>query len=418
MEKLRIQGGNKLHGRIHVSGAKNAAVAIIPAVLLVEGKCRIENIPQIKDVDAIVRILEYLGAKVEKPSADVLEIDATPVDTYMADCELAQSMRASYYLLGALLGRLGHARVRMPGGCNFGSRPIDLHIKGFEALGAKVSIERDDVVAHAGQLTANSVYLDFPSVGATINIMLAACRAVGTTTIENAAKEPHVVDLANFLNQMGANIKGAGTDVIRIKGVRKLGGGTYSIIPDQIEAGTYMIAAAAVGGDVIVENIIPKHMESLTAKLCEVGAEIEEMDDAIRVCSDGKLNKINLKTMPYPGFPTDLQPQMVTLLTGAKGTSVVTEAVWESRFQYVEELRRFGADIVIADERAIIHGVEKLTGAEVKATDLRAGASMIIAGLVAEGYTKIENVSHIDRGYENLVEKLTKVGAMIERIDE
>ncbi len=418
MEKLRIQGGNKLHGRIHVSGAKNAAVAIIPAVLLVEGKCRIENIPQIKDVDAIVRILEYLGAKVEKPSADVLEIDATPVDTYMADCELAQSMRASYYLLGALLGRLGHARVRMPGGCNFGSRPIDLHIKGFEALGAKVSIERDDVIAHAGQLTANSVYLDFPSVGATINIMLAACRAVGTTTIENAAKEPHVVDLANFLNQMGANIKGAGTDVIRIKGVRKLGGGTYSIIPDQIEAGTYMIAAAAVGGDVIVENIIPKHMESLTAKLCEVGAEIEEMDDAIRVCSDGKLNKINLKTMPYPGFPTDLQPQMVTLLTGAKGTSVVTEAVWESRFQYVEELRRFGADIVIADERAIIHGVEKLSGAEVKATDLRAGASMIIAGLVAEGYTKIENVSHIDRGYENLVEKLTKVGAMIERIDE
>ncbi len=418
MEKLRISGGKTLNGKIRVSGAKNAAVAIIPAVLLVEGKCRIENIPQIKDVEAIVKILEYLGARVEKPSLDVLEIDATPVNTYMANCELAQSMRASYYLLGALLGRLGHARVRMPGGCNFGSRPIDLHIKGFEALGAEVSIERDDVIAHAGRLTANSVYLDFPSVGATINIMLAASRADGLTTIENAAKEPHVVDLANFLNQMGANIKGAGTDVIRIQGVDKLGGGTYSIIPDQIEAGTYMIAAAAAGGDVVVENIIPKHMESLTAKLCEAGVEIEEMDDAIRVRSNGILTKINIKTMPYPGFPTDLQPQMVTLLTKAKGTSVVTEGVWESRFQYVEQLRRFGADIVIADERAIIHGIDKLSGAEVKATDLRAGASMIVAGLMADGYTKIQNVSHIDRGYENLVEKLRNVGADIERIDE
>ena len=413
-----IRGGNPLHGKVHISGAKNAAVAIIPAVLLVEGKCRIENIPQIKDVEAIVSILKYLGASVERPSDDILEIDATGVSSYMADCEMARSMRASYYLLGALLGRFHHAHVRMPGGCDFGVRPIDLHIKGFEALGADVTIERDVVIAHAKHLFANSVYLDFPSVGATINIMLAACRTPGTTIIENAAKEPHVVDLANFLNQMGAFVRGAGTDVIRIQGVEHLGGGTYSIIPDQIEAGTYMIAVAAAGGDVVIENIIPKHMESLTAKLMEAGTIIDEMDDAIRVRSNGRLKKINLKTMPYPGFPTDLQPQMVTLLTKAEGTSVVIEGVWESRFQYVEELNRFGVDVVIADERAIIHGVEKLQGASVKATDLRAGASMIIAGLMAEGCTKVENVTHIDRGYEKLVEKLENRGASIERIHE
>ncbi len=413
-----IEGGKQLHGRIHVSGAKNAAIAIIPAVLLVEGVCRIENIPQIKDVESFVKILTFLGAKVEYPASDVLEIDATGVNTYMADCELARSMRGSYYLLGALLGRFGNAQVSMPGGCDFGSRPIDLHIKGFEALGAQVVVDRDIVTATSRHLFADSIYLDFPSVGATINIMLAATRVPGTTVIENAAKEPHVVDVANFLNQMGASIKGAGTDVIRIMGVEKLRGGTYSIIPDQIEAGTYMIAAAAAGGDVTVENLIPKHMESLSAKLEEAGILIEEMDDSIRVRSDGNFNKINVKTMPYPGFPTDLQPQMVSFLTRAKGTSMVIENVWESRFQYTDELRRLGADIVIADERAIVHGVEKLTGNSVKATDLRAGAGMIIAGLMAEGFTRVENVCHIDRGYENLVEKLKNVGAAISRIDE
>ncbi len=413
-----IEGGKQLHGKIHVSGAKNAAIAIIPAVLLVDGICRIENIPQIKDVEAIINILKFLGAKVSYTAPGVMEIDASSVNTYKADCELARSMRASYYLLGALLGRFGNARVSMPGGCNFGSRPIDLHIKGFEALGAEVTVDRDVVTAHSKHLFANSVYLDFPSVGATINIMLAATRAQGTTVIENAAKEPHVVDLANFLNQMGARIKGAGTDVIRIMGVETLQGGTYSIIPDQIEAGTYMIAVAAAGGDVTVENLIPKHMESLTAKLEEAGILIEEMDDSIRVRSDGNFSKINVKTMPYPGFPTDLQPQIVALLSRAKGTSTVIENVWDSRFQYTDELRRLGADIVIADERAIIHGVEKLQGNSVKATDLRAGAGMIVAGLMAEGCTRIENVSHIDRGYENLVEKLKNVGASIQRINE
>ncbi|MBE7025579.1 MAG: UDP-N-acetylglucosamine 1-carboxyvinyltransferase [Ruminococcaceae bacterium] len=418
MEKLLIEGGKRLEGKIHVSGAKNAAIAIIPAVLLVEGVCRIENIPRIKDVDAIVNILTYLGADVKYTAQDVLEIDARGVKTYKADCELARSMRASYYLLGALLGRFGMAQVSMPGGCDFGSRPIDLHIKGFEALGATVTVDRDVVVATSKHLFADSIYLDFPSVGATINIMLAATRVPGTTVIENAAKEPHVVDLANFLNQMGAQVKGAGTDVIRIVGTDSLHGGTYSIIPDQIEAGTYMIAAAAAGGDVTVENVIPKHMESLSAKLEEAGILIDEMDDAIRVRSDGKFKKINVKTMPYPGFPTDLQPQIVALLSRAQGTSTVIENVWDSRFQHTEELRRLGADIVIADERAIIHGVDKLKGNAVKATDLRAGAGMIIAGLMAEGCTRVENVCHIDRGYENLVEKLKNVGAAISRIDE
>ena len=418
MEKLLIEGGKRLNGTIHVSGAKNAAIAIIPAVLLVEGVCRIENIPQIKDVDVIVNILKYLGAEVKYVAEDVLEIDASSVNTYYADCELAKSMRASYYLLGALLGRFGNAKVSMPGGCDFGSRPIDLHIKGFEALGAKVTVDGDVVIATSQNLFADSVYLDFPSVGATINIMLAATRIPGTTVIENAAKEPHVVDLANFLNQMGAKIKGAGTDVIRIMGVDKLTGGTYSIIPDQIEAGTYMIAAAAAGGDVTVENLIPKHMESLSAKLEEAGITITEMDDSIRVRSDGKFKKINVKTMPYPGFPTDLQPQIVSFLTRANGTSNVIEGVWESRFQYTTELLKFGAQIKIEDEKAIVHGVEKLSGAEVKATDLRAGAGMIIAALMAEGFSKIGNVCHIDRGYENLVDKLKNVGASISRIEE
>lgn len=417
LEKLMINGGKRLKGEVTISGAKNAAVAIIPAVLLVEGVCRIENIPRIKDVDAIVNILKFLGAEVCSPAPDILEINASGVSSFMADCELARSMRASYYLLGALLGRFGNAHVRMPGGCDFGLRPIDQHIKGFETLGAAVTIDNDVVIAKSKKLFASSVYLDIVSVGATINIMLAASRIAGTTIIENAAKEPHVVDLANFLNAMGANIKGAGTDTIRIIGVDKMRGGTYSIIPDQIEAGTFMIAVAAAGGDVTVRNIIPKHLDSLSAKLIEAGAAVTEYDDAIRVQSSGKLTKINIKTMPYPGFPTDLQPQIVALLTAAKGTSIVTESVWANRFRYVEELTRFGADVIISGNKAIIHGIEHLKGTSVGATDLRAGASLVIAGLIARGTTYVCNVTHIDRGYENLVEKLYVLGADITRID-
>jgi len=414
-----IEGGYPLNGKVHISGAKNAVVAIIPAVLMVDGVCRIENVPDIDDVAAIIEILEYLGAKVTWVEKDVLQIDASTVKSYMADCEKVRSMRASYYLLGALLGRFNKAHVRLPGGCNFGERPIDLHIKGFEALGVEVNINYDVVEAEKGErLQGASVYLDFASVGATINVMLAACLAEGVTIIENAAKEPHVVDVANFLNTMGAKIKGAGTDVIRIQGVEHLKGGTYSIIPDQIEAGTFMIAAAVAGGDVLVENVIPKHMDSLSAKLMEAGADIIESDDSIRVVSNGKLKGVNVKTMPYPGFPTDLQPQIVTLLSVAGGTSTVTESVWESRFQYIEELRRMGADIIVAGDRAIIHGVEKLKGANVKATDLRAGACLAIAGIIADGTTYIHELRHIDRGYENLEGKLQALGARIKRIED
>ncbi len=419
MEKLMIEGGYPLNGKVHISGAKNAVVAIIPAVLMVDGVCRIENVPDIDDVAAIIEILEYLGAKITWVEKDVLQIDASTVKSYMADCEKVRSMRASYYLLGALLGRFNKAHVRLPGGCNFGERPIDLHIKGFEALGVEVNINYDVVEAEKGErLQGASVYLDFASVGATINVMLAACLAEGVTIIENAAKEPHVVDVANFLNTMGAKIKGAGTDVIRIQGVEHLKGGTYSIIPDQIEAGTFMIAAAVAGGDVLVENVIPKHMDSLSAKLMEAGADIIESDDSIRVVSNGKLKGVNVKTMPYPGFPTDLQPQIVTLLSVAGGTSTVTESVWESRFQYIEELRRMGADIIVAGDRAIIHGVEKLKGANVKATDLRAGACLAIAGIIADGTTYIHELRHIDRGYENLEGKLQALGARIKRIED
>lgn len=417
LEKLKIEGGNQLFGSVHISGAKNAAVAIIPAVLMVEGVCRIENVPDIKDVSAIVNILTYLGAKVTRHGDDVLEIDATPVGDYMADCEMVRSMRASYYLLGALLGRFHKAHVRLPGGCNFGERPIDQHIKGFKALGAEVEIDCGVVKAEAkARLKASFIYLDVVSVGATINVMLASCLAQGMTVIENAAKEPHVVDVANFLNTMGAKIKGAGTDTIRIKGVDKLRGGTYSIIPDQIEAGTYMIAAAAAGGNVVVENLIPKHMDSLSAKLAEAGAEIIEYENAIRVISGGALKGVNVKTMPYPGFPTDLQPQIVTLLSAAAGTSTVTEGVWSSRFQYIEELIRMGADIVIGGDRAVIHGVKTLKGAHVRATDLRAGACLVIAGLIAEGTTVIHELKHIDRGYEDLEGKMRELGADISRV--
>ena len=414
-----IQGGHPLRGKVHISGAKNAVVAIIPAVLMVDGVCRIENVPSIDDVSAIIEILEYLGARVSWVERDVLEIDASTVHSYMADCEKVRSMRASYYLLGALLGRFHKAHVRLPGGCNFGERPIDQHIKGFEAMGVKVNINYDVVEAEKNErLRGASVYLDVVSVGATINVMLAACLAEGVTTIENAAKEPHVVDVANFLNTMGGKIKGAGTDVIKIQGVSSLKGGTYSIIPDQIEAGTFMIAAAVAGGDVLVENVIPKHMDSLSAKLVEAGAEIIENDDSIRVISDGNLKAINVKTMPYPGFPTDLQPQIVTLLSVARGTSTVTEGVWESRFQYIEELKRMGADIIVAGDRAIIHGVPTLKGANVKATDLRAGACLAIAGIIAKGTTYVHELRHIDRGYENLEGKLLALGAKVKRVKD
>ncbi|MBQ6906798.1 MAG: UDP-N-acetylglucosamine 1-carboxyvinyltransferase [Clostridia bacterium] len=416
MDKFVVMGGKKLAGEVEISGAKNAAVAIIPAALLVEGTCTIENIPIIKDVDVICDILKGLGAKIEfKDNNHTIIIDCSNLHSYTASFEAVQKMRASYYLIGALLGRFNHASVAMPGGCNFGVRPIDQHIKGFEALGAEINTTSGIIKADAKKLTAAHIYLDVVSVGATINTILAAVRAEGVTVIENVAKEPHVVDFANFLNAMGAQIKGAGTDTIKITGVKSLSGGTYSIIPDQIEAGTFMIAAAITGGDVLVKNIIPKHMESISAKLEEIGADIQEFDDSIRVFRTKKLTKANVKTLPYPGFPTDLQPQIVALLSVAEGNSIITESVWDNRFQYVEELRRLGAKISVDGRVAMVEGVEKLVGATVKATDLRAGASMVIAALAANGVSEIYNLKYIDRGYENFEYKLQSLGAQIVR---
>ncbi len=416
MESLRVYGGNPLYGEITTGGAKNAAVAIIPAALLVDGVCRIENVPDIRDVNLILEILTFLGAKVKKIAPNTVEIDASTVYTYKAPYDLASRMRASYYLLGALLGRFNKAEVALPGGCNFGERPIDLHEKGFRALGAEIEIVRGQITAEAAKLHGANVYLDIASVGATINIMLAAVLAQGHTVIENAAKEPHIVDLANFLNAMGAKIRGAGTDVIRIRGVEKLSGGSYAIIPDQIEAGTFMIMAAAAGGDVLVKNLIPKHMESLVSKLEEMGVGIEEYDDSIRVSRTSSLKPVKIKTMPYPGFPTDLQPQIVALLSIANGTSIVIEDVWASRFQYVGELKRLGANISIQGDTAFIKGVPSLYGAPVRATDLRAGAAMITAGLIADGVTTINEPIHIDRGYEKIETRLAAIGARIERV--
>ena len=418
MDKFVVNGGKRLCGRIAVSGAKNAAVAILPAVLLAESPCIIENVPDISDVHGILRALEALGATVKPLSRTSFEIDPTGVNSYIVNKEMAQGMRASSYFLGALLGRMRRAKVAPPGGCAIGLRPIDQHIKGFEALGAKVTIESGMVVARAEKLGGSSVYLDMVSVGATVNIMIAAARARGMTIIENAAREPHIVDLANFLNSMGADIMGAGTNVIKIRGVEHLSGTTYSIIPDQIEAGTYMVAAAATQGDVIISNVIPKHLESITAKLKEAGATVEEGDEYVRVTMDKRPVKCNVKTMPHPGFPTDMQPQFATLLAIADGTSIVTESVWESRFRYVEQLTFMGADIQVDGKSAIITGVEKLKAAPVKADDLRAGAAMIIAGLVAEGETEITDIEYIDRGYEQVVEKLTAVGADIKRVSD
>ena len=420
MDKLVIAGGNKLFGEISISGAKNAAVAVIAGTALVKGRCTIDNIPNIKDVDVILGILSKLGAYVEYKRDGVVTIDCTNLSNYTATYEMVRKMRASYYLLGVLLGRFGNAEVALPGGCDFGGRPIDQHIKGFESMGATVKVEHGIVYASTEDgLRAGQVYLDMVTVGATVNIMLAAVYADGVTVIENAAKEPHVVDLANFLNSMGANIKGAGTDVIRIKGVDELHGGSYSIIPDQVEAGTFMIAAAACGGNVLIKNVIPKHVESVTAKLIEMHVTVEELDDAIRVSRDGRrVTKANVKTLAYPGFPTDLQPLIVTLLSVAEGTSIVTEEVWENRFQYVDELKRMGANIRVNGKTAVIEGIDTLSGSPVRSTDLRAGAAMLVAGLMAKGVTEVYDLSHIDRGYEQIEVKFKQLGAKIERVSE
>ena len=418
MTKYIVQGGHPLFGEVEISGAKNAAVAIIPAALLVDGVCRIENIPQISDVTLSLKILEHLGAGIRVINRHTVEIDASRIRSTRTSYELARKMRASYYLIGSLLGRFGQAEVAMPGGCNFGVRPIDQHVKGFTALGAKVMVEGGFINAstETGRLKGANIYLDVVSVGATMNIMMAAVRAEGNTVIENAAKEPHIVDLANFLNSMGANIRGAGTDTIKIQGVDRLRGGSYAIIPDQIEAGTYMAAVAATGGQILVKNIIPKHMDCITAKLVEMGVDVEELDDAVRVRRFGPISRTNVKTMPYPGFPTDMQPQIAAVLCLATGTSVLTEGVWDSRYRYVDEFRRMGAHIQVDGKVAVIEGVPQLTGAPVNACDLRAGAAMVIAGLAAQGITEVGDIHHIERGYEDLVGKLSGVGANIKMI--
>ena len=418
MTKYQIHGGTPLHGTIQISGAKNAAVAIIPAALLVDGTCRIENIPQISDVTLILQILQELGADVRTVNRTTVDVDCSRVRNRQVPYELARKIRASYYLVGALLGRFGWAEVPLPGGCDLGGRPIDQHIKGFVAMGAEVEVRNGLIYAQVpdrGRLTGGQVYLDMVSVGATMNIMLAAVLASGMTVIENAAKEPHIVDLANFLNSMGADIMGAGTDVIKIRGVDRLGGGTYSIIPDQIEAGTYMAAVAAAGGEVRIKNVIPKHLDCITVKLMEMGVEVEESDDSVVVRRDPnrRLTRTNVKTLPYPGFPTDMQPQIAVALCQAEGTSVITEGVWDSRYRYVDEIRRMGAHIQVDGKVAVIEGVDRLTGAPVQACDLRAGAAMVIAGLAAQGTTEVDCVHFIERGYEDIVRKLSGVGADI-----
>ena len=417
METLIINGGGALRGSVEINGAKNAAVAILPAAVLAsKGKCIIDNIPDIEDVHCLERILLDLGCSVKKTSKNVLEIDATDINTVNACTEDVRRMRAAYYFIGSLLARFGKAKVELPGGCPIGVRPIDQHIKGFEALGANVTIEHGAVLVEAESLKAANIFFDVVSVGATINVMIAATMAEGTTVLENVAKEPHVVDVANFLNSMGADIKGAGTDVIRIKGVIELVGCNYSVIPDQIEAGTFMIAAAATKGDVTITNIIPKHLESISAKLIEMGAIVEDGDDSVRVTVDNELRGVNVKTAPYPGFPTDVQQPMSVLLSITKGRSLVTESIWENRHKHTDELKKMGAMIKVEGRTAIIDGVEKLEGAKVIATDLRAGAAMVIAGLIANGETEIVDIEHIDRGYPHIEEKFRSLGADIRRV--
>jgi len=418
LEKFVVKGGKRLVGTVRVGGAKNAAVAILPAALLTDETCIIDNLPYIDDVIVLADILGQLGSKVVLEKNGRIHITPCKVNKRKADFEMVRRMRASYYLLGVMLGRFGEGEVAYPGGCEIGARPIDQHIKGFESLGASVKMEHGVIKVYADKLVGSEVYLDVVSVGATINIMLAAVKAEGTTTIVNAAKEPHIVDLASFLNCMGANVTGAGTDIIRIKGVKSLSGCEYTIIPDQIEAGTFMIAAAATQGDINITDVIPKHLEAVTAKMIELGMHVKEGMDYIRVKGTGRPKKLNIKTLPYPGFPTDLQQPISALLTVAQGTSVVTENVWESRFRHLDEIRKMGANVKIEDRVAIIEGVDRLTGAPVVATDLRAGAALVIAGLMAEGVTEIINPKYIDRGYERFDEKLVSLGANIIRYDE
>ncbi len=416
MSKLVITGGQRLEGRVAVSGRKNAAVAMIPAALLAEGTSTIENLPDIQDVRVYQDIVQHLGVQMERREDGVMEINPAGFSCTQPPHSLVKKLRASYYLLGVLLAKFGEAEVAMPGGCDIGVRPIDQHIKGFEALGVEISIEHGVIKAKARELRGASVYLDVVSVGATINLMLVATMAKGTTIIENAAKEPHVVDLATCLNTMGAEIRGAGTDIIRIRGVKELHGCNHAIIPDEIEAATFMIAAAATGGDIVVENVIPKHLDPVTAKLRETGAEVEENGDYLRVRGNGRPRAVNVKTLPYPGFPTDAQQPMTAFLSIADGTSFVTETVWEGRFKHVDELRRMGSKVKVEGRTAIIEGVEGLTGAQVQATDLRAGAALIIAGLMAEGKTEICGIEHVDRGYERPEEKFRSLGAVMERV--
>lgn len=416
MDKFIIKGGRRLTGEVTISGAKNAAVAILPAVILSDEPCIIENVPSISDVNICLRILTEMGAKVTNIGKDAYRIDPTTIKNFCVPYETARKMRASYYFLGALLGKFNKARVSMPGGCPLGDRPIDQHLKAFAALGAKYTLSQGMIDLKADKLRGSQIFFDVVTVGATMNAMLAAVKAEGLTIIENAAKEPHIVDLANFLNSMGANIMGAGTDVIKIRGVDKLRGCTYAVIPDQIEAGTFMAAIAATKGDAVIKNVIPKHLESITKKMEKIGVNIEQFDDSIHVWVDGPLVKANIKTAPHPGFPTDMQSQIATLLTLAEGTSIITENIWEQRFRYVDELRRMGADITVNGKVALIEGTGKLMGAPVKACDLRAGAALIIAGLAASGVTEIEDIFHIERGYDCMEGKLRALGADIEKI--
>ena len=418
MEQYVIKGGNPLYGEVEIGGAKNAALAILAAAIMTDETVTIDNLPNVRDINVLLQAIEEIGAHVERVDIHKVKINGSFIRGVNVDNEFIRRIRASYYLIGALLGKYKHAEVALPGGCDIGSRPIDLHMKGFRSMGADIDIAHGLVIARAKELKGTHIYMDKVSVGATINIMMAAAMADGKTVIENAAKEPHVVDVANFLNSMGANIRGAGTDVIRIVGVEKLHATEYSVIPDQIEAGTFMFAVAAAGGNVLVKNIIPKHLEATTAKLLEVGCQVEEFDDSVRVISDGHLKHTQVTTLPYPGFPTDMQPQMAVLLGIAEGTSTVTESIFENRFKYVDELTRMGADIKVESNIAIISGVKRYTGARVNAPDLRAGAALVIAGLAAEGITVVDDIYYIQRGYEALEEKLTKIGAKIARVED
>ena len=421
MEQYIIKGGNPLVGEVVIGGAKNAALGILAAAIMTDGECLIDNMPNVRDTNVLLQAMEGIGARIERKGDNEVVISGKDIDStgdLIVDNEYIRKIRASYYLIGALLGKYKKAQVVLPGGCDIGSRPIDQHIKGFRALGAEVKIEHGMIIAQAEQLVGSRIYLDVVSVGATINIMMAAALSQGNTVIENAAKEPHIVDVANFLNSMGADIRGAGTDVIRIKGVEKFHDTEYSVIPDQIEAGTFMMAAAATRGDVLIRNVIPKHLETISAKLSEIGAQIEESDDAVRVVATQRLCNTQIKTLPYPGFPTDMQPQMAITLGLSIGTSTITESIFENRFRYVEELRRMGANIkMVEGNTAIIHGVEKYTGATVAAPDLRAGAALVIAGLAAEGYTTVTQIGYIKRGYERFDEKLRALGGLIEEVN-